>query len=451
MKTSNLKEKVDKLPQTPGSYIFKDNSGKVIYVGKAKNLKSRVKSYFSLQASSDFKTAELVKRINDLDFIKVDSEFEAIILEAELIKKYRPKYNIVLKDDRSKIYIVIRNDQILISGKKYRLPKIVTARKPELLDSDIVFGPYPNNTVVKKILETSRKIFPFRDCNSSKFAKYRKVNSPCLYGHMGICPSPCVLNDPKSLKNYQKNISGLKKILSGKASSLIKGIEKKMKISSGNENFEDAATYRDLLEKFYYVQKTFREAEEYINNPFLVDEITKKSLQEIMEFLPFLKNLPKRIECYDISNISGKEAVGSMVVAIDGRIEKSEYRRFRIKFKQTPDDFGMMYEVLSRRLSREKVGKDEKSWGVPDLIIVDGGRPQVSAGDQVLKDLNLGIPLVGLAKKFEALVYKDGSEFIEKQFPKDSFGMKLVINLRDESHRFAQSYHHLLRKKSFLK
>ena len=160
MKTSNVVQKVENLPQTPGSYIFKDSTGKVIYVGKAKNLKARVKSYFSVNIPSDFKTAELVRRINDLEFIKVDSEFEAIILEAELIKKYKPKYNIVLKDDRSKIYIVIRNDLITLSEKKYKLPKVITARKPDLKETDIVFGPYPNNVVVRNILTTSRKIFP---------------------------------------------------------------------------------------------------------------------------------------------------------------------------------------------------------------------------------------------------------------------------------------------------
>lgn len=450
MKTSNISQKVESLPQTPGSYIFKDAGGKVIYVGKAKNLKSRVKSYFSVSIPSDFKTAELVSKINDLEFIKVGSEFEALILEAELIKKYRPKYNIVLKDDKSRIYIVIRDDVISISGKKYKSPKVITSRKPDLKDSDVVFGPYPNNVVVRKILTTSRKIFPFRDCNYTKFVKYRKISSPCLYGHMGICPSPCLASEPSDLSSYKKNISGLKKILSGNATGLIKNIKKKMQTYSENEKFEEAAVYRDLLDKFYFVQKTFREAEEYINNPYLIDDINKKSLEEIKDFLPFLKNLPRRIECYDISNISGKEAVGSMVVSINGSIDKSEYKRFKIKFKKTPDDFGMMYEVLYRRLKRELPGSDVKSWGLPDLIVVDGGKPQVSSASDVLKDLGIFVPVVGIAKKFETLVYKEGEEFYEKRFPNDSLGMKLIIRLRDESHRFAQSYHHLLRKKSLV-
>ncbi len=448
MKSSNLKEKIDKLPQVPGSYIFKDTSGKVIYVGKAKNLRSRVKSYFSLEKPSDFKTSELVKRINDLDFIKVDSEFEAIILEAELIKKYKPKYNIVLKDDRTKIYIVIRNENVKISGKNYRIPKVITARKPEIRENDIIFGPFPNNIVVKNILRTSRKIFPFRDCNLPKFSKYMKLKSPCLYGHMGICYSPCIYNSSEEILAYKKVIFSLKKLLGGNVTKLTNDIQKKMKKSSREENFEEAASYRDLLEKFYYVQKTFREAEEYIDNPYLVDDIDRKSMSDIKEFLPILNKLPKRIECYDISNVSGKEAVGSMVVSLDGKIEKREYKRFKIRFKDKPDDFGMMYEVLYRRLKREVENQQEKSWGIPDLIIVDGGKPQVSAGSKVLEDLGVNLPLVGIAKKNETLVYKKSQEFVEKTFPKDSYGMRLIIRLRDESHRFAQNYHHLLRKKS---
>jgi len=445
VESSNLREKVNNLPQLPGSYIFKDSSGKVIYVGKAKNLRSRVKSYFSVDIPSDFKTAELVRRISDLDFIQVDSEFEAIILEAELIKKYRPKYNIVLKDDKSKIYIVIRKEEIDINGKLINLPKVVTARKPELLGSDIVFGPFPNNIVVKNILGTSRKIFPFRDCSVSKFTKYKKIESPCLYGHIGLCTSPCLKNSTIEISLYKQNISGIKKVLSGNVSSFISRTEKQMEKYSKEEDFEKALVCRDILQKFYYVQKTFRDARDYIDNPYLIDDLSKKAIEEISSFLPFLKAPPKRIECYDISNISGKEAVGSMVVAIDGKIDKSEYRKFKIKLKNKPDDFEMMYEVLYRRL---KSGIKNKS--LPDLIVVDGGKPQVSSGTEVLEDLDIEVPLVGIAEKNETLVYKDNGVFVEANHPKDGYGMKLIIRLRDEAHRFAQNYHHTLMKKTIV-
>jgi excinuclease ABC subunit C len=448
VKTSNLREKVDNLPQSPGSYIFKDSSGKVIYVGKAKNLRNRVKSYFSFGIPKDFKTSELVRRINDLEFIKVDSEFEAILLEAELIKKYRPKYNIVLKDDKSKIYIVIRNEILKISEKNYRIPKVIALRKPGITGRDIVFGPYPNYVVVRNILATSRKIFPFRDCSTSKFSKYMRIKSPCLYGHIGLCTAPCVNYNPVALLEYRKNISGLKKLLSGRITKLTSGIKKEMEEDSRNEKFENAAYKRDLLEKFYYVQRTFREAEEYMNNPYLIDDIGKKSIEDVKSMLPFLKKIPARMECYDISNISGKEAVGSIVVAINGKIDKGEYRKFRIKFKQKPDDFAMIYEVLYRRLKRETKKDEKKSWGMPDLVIVDGGKPQVTAGESAVKDLDLTIPVIGLAKKYETIVYMEDGVFKEKNFPKNSLGMRLIINLRNEAHRFAQSYHHLLREKS---
>jgi excinuclease ABC subunit C len=448
VKTSNLRKKVDNLPQVPGSYIFRDSSGKVIYVGKAKNLRSRIRSYFTLKHPSDFKTSELVKRINDIDFIKVDSEFEAVILEAELIKKYRPKYNIVLKDDKSKIYIVIRNEKVNISGKNCALPRVITARKNQIKTGDLTFGSFPNNMVVKNILRTARKIIPFRDCSTTKFMKYKRSGSPCLYGHMEICPAPCVNDKKEELKKYGENISSLKKLLSGKVSKLVSGIEKKMLESSENEEYEEASKYRDLLKKFFYVQKTFREASEYMENPYLIDDISRRAVEEIRDNLPLLRKLPKRIECYDISNISGKEAVGSMVVAVEGKIDISEYKRFKIKFKEKPDNFGMMREVLYRRLRREKKDEKIKSWGKPDLIIVDGGKSQVSAAKEAMDELGLEIPLVGLAKKEETIVYKDGDNFAELTLPKDSYGMKLIIRLRDESHRFAQSYHHLLRKKS---
>jgi excinuclease ABC subunit C len=194
------------------------------------------------------------------------------------------------------------------------------------------------------------------------------------------------------------------------------------------------------------VQKTFRDAGDYIDNPYLIDDLSKKAIEEISGFLPFLKTSPKRIECYDISNISGKEAVGSMVVAVNGKIDKSEYRKFKIKLKNKPDDFGMIYEVLYRRLK-----SGIKNGSLPDLIIVDGGKPQVSSGMEVLKELDVEIPLIGIAEKNETLVYKDDSVFVEINPPKDNYGMRLIIRLRDEAHRFAQSYHHTLMKKTIIR
>ncbi|MFZ2664239.1 MAG: UvrB/UvrC motif-containing protein, partial [Patescibacteria group bacterium] len=370
------------------------------------------------------------------------------------IKKYKPKYNIILKDDKSYIYIVVRNEKVSISGKFISLPKVITARKTEIQDKDIFFGPYPNSSVTKNILGTIRKVFQYRDCSSSKFSRYEKLQSPCLFGHINLCSMPCVLKSSEDIKKYKGSIKNIKKILSGEAVKMISGIKKEMKRYSKSMEYEKAALYRNLLSKFSYIQNTFRDATEYIDNPYLVQDTTNKSMEEIIGIVPLLNNKPKRIECYDISNLSGKEAVGSMVVATNGKIDKKEYRRFKIKFKDTPDDYGMMYEVLSRRLSREsknkKISKSNKlqSWGVPDLIVVDGGRPQVSAAYQVMQDLQINIPLVGIAKKYETLVSKQGDDFDERRVDKSNLGMRLLITLRDESHRFAQRYHHLLRQKS---
>lgn len=444
IRDGKLINKLKSLPQLPGSYIFKDKGGNVIYVGKAKNLRSRVGSYFNIDFDSGTKTSALVRKINDIEFIEVSSEFEALILEAELIRKYKPHYNIVLKDDRSYIYIVIRNDLLYVAGKKHKLPKIITARKNQIEQNDIFFGPFPNATVVKNVMRTIRKVVPFRDCSPAKFNRYEKLKSPCLYGHLGLCSAPCLSEN--IIPTYKKDISYAKKILMGGSSKLVSSIKKNMKKYSEEQEYEKAKEYRNLLTKFNYLEQSFKDATEYINNPYLIEDITKKALTEIKTILN-LRSIPKRIECYDVSNLSGKQAVSSMVVASDGKIDKSQYRKFKIKFKDTPDDFGMMYETLSRRFKTSSKKKIE-AWPIPDLVILDGGTPQVSACAQVMEDLNLHIPFAGLAKKQETLVIKHSDGFKEVLISKDNEGMRLIIHLRDEAHRFAQNYHHLLRRKS---
>lgn len=437
---------MNNLPQRPGVYLFSNSEGQIIYVGKAKSLKSRVGSYFKINLDTSSKTHALVSNINDVNFIEVTSELEALILEAELIKKYDPKYNIQLKDDKSYLYLAIRNEFLKTSFGKIRLPSVLALRKNQVKSNDVNFGPYPSGNIVKYIVKTIRKLFPYRDCSQSKFAKYNKLKSPCLFGHIKMCPAPCVYSNSEDLKSYQDNIKKIKNLLSGKTESVLKDIEKQMQFASKSLDFEKAAKYRDLLNKFNYVRQNFRSADDYIDNPYLIDDITQASLKALVEVLPFLKKEPLRIECYDISNISGKEAVGSMVVATDGKIDKLEYKRFKVNFKNTPDDFDMLYEVLYRRFNHHPDIKNKlKKWPVPDLVVLDGGKGQVSAGLAALQDLGLEVPLIGLAKKFETIVLSDKTEV---KLPHDNAGLKLLIQLRDESHRFAQKYHHLLRKKS---
>jgi excinuclease ABC subunit C len=357
-----LLEKVSNLPLTPGIYKFKDTKGEIIYVGKAKNLKSRVGSYFQDNLDLATKTYALVQRIADMEFVEVQSELEALLLEAELIRKYYPKYNIALKDDKSYLYIVIRNEKFEIVGKKADIPKIITARKPDLLEKDIVYGPYPDGGTAKYIVKTVRKIFPFRDCSGAKFNRYKNVGKPCLYGHIGLCSAPCTQNI--SVEDYRVDIARIKNLLSGRSTRIVNYLKKEMDLAAKNEQFERATTFRNILQKFEYVSQSFRNPDKYIENPYLVEDLVTQSLDELVNNVPILKTFPKRIECYDISNISGKESVGSMVVATNGRIDKSEYRKFRIKLKNAPDDFGMMREVLERRLNND--------WEKPDLIVLDG-------------------------------------------------------------------------------
>jgi len=442
--SSNLKAKLGNLPTTPGVYIYEDAQGEIIYVGKAKNLKSRVSSYFRLTLDRTSKTFALVSNINDMRIIEVESELEALILEAELIKKHMPQFNISLKDDKSYLYLGIRSEKVDVDGKLTNVQKVATFRKPDTFRYQYYYGPFPDGGSVKKLVRTLRKIFPFRDCSTNKYNKYKKLKTPCLYGHLNLCPAPCVNGTPV-LPVYKSNIRTINSILSGKTSKLINAMEKQMKGYSTSENYEKAATIRDTLQKFRYVRQSFRLPGEYIENPYLLDDLARSALENLLKIVPVLKQLPTRIECYDISNISGKEAVGSMVTAINGRIDKREYKRFRIKAKSTPDDFFMLYEVLFRRLLHETDPK-RKSWGLPSLIVLDGGKGQLSSGMEVMTRLNLDIPMIGLAKKEETVVYYDNG-FHEIVPGTDNPGMRLLINLRDESHRFAQKYHHMLRSR----
>jgi excinuclease ABC subunit C len=432
-----LREKAKSLPTVPGIYKFKDDSGEIIYVGKAKVLKNRVRSYFQGNLDVTSKTYALVQRIREIEYVEALSELEALILEAELIKKFRPKYNIALKDDKSYLYIVIRNERFDMRGKKVSVPKVVTARRTDLMEKDIVFGPYPDGSTAKYIVRTIRKLFPYRDCSAAKFNRYKNLGNPCLYGYLGLCSGPCAGNI--SMEEYKKDIKRVKRFLSGDSSKITDTIRREMSKASKRQEFERAAELRDMLQKFDYVRQSFKTANKYIENPYLVEDLITKSLDELVANIPELQTLPQRIECYDIANISGKEAVGSMVVSTNGRLDSSEYRKFKIKLKDEPDDFGMMREVLNRLLKND--------WPVPDLIVLDGGKGQLSTILNLFEELGVSIPIIGLAKRYETIVYRENGVFMELNLPKDNEGLKLLQRLRDEAHRFAQKYHHNLRLK----
>jgi len=445
MVSDKLNAKLNNLPTVPGVYKYFDIEGRVIYVGKAKNLRNRVKSYFRIKFDEDTKTKALVENIFDLEYIEVSTELEALILEEKLVKKFQPKYNILLKDDKSFLYIVLRNDSVKVGDSLINFPVVFSARKTDLQSKDIYFGPYPRAEVAKYVLRTLRKIIPFRDCSKSKFRNYQKLGQPCLYGHIGLCQAPC--NGKISKTDYLKDISKVKRFLDGKFKKIIDDVVLEMKSASKKEEFEKAAKLRDIIKKFEYLTINTSKIDSFVENPLLIEDIISKSLDNLLKYFPNLKEYPERIECYDISNLSGKEATASMTVALNGRLTNREYRRFKIKFKNTPDDYSMMQEVLKRRFKRSLI---DDSWKLPNLLVLDGGKGQLSAGNQVLKEMGIDVAMISLAKREEILIYMDGNEFVEVKLDRTDESLKLIQRLRDEAHRFAKKYHHQLRVKKLL-
>ncbi len=445
MSSAKLQEKVNNLPMVPGVYKFFDQEGTVIYVGKAKNLRNRVKSYFRVKFDEDTKTKALVENIVDVEFIEVSTELEALILEEKLVKKFQPRYNILLKDDKSFLYIVLRSEKVKIGGNEVDYPVVFSARKTDLQKSDLYYGPYPRSEVAKYVLRSLRKIIPFRDCSKSKFRNYQKIGQPCLYGHIGLCQAPCLGKVSKI--DYLRDLSKIKRFLDGNFKKIIDDIIKNMKDASKNEEFEKAAKLRDIIKKFEYLTINTSKIDSIAENPLLIEDMIAASLDNLLNYFPVLKEYPERIECYDISNTSGKEATASMTVAINGRLTNREYRRFKIKFKDSPDDFEMMREVLRRRFKRSLI---DDAWKLPNLIVLDGGKGQLSAGTSVLKEMGIDVAMISIAKKEEILIYSRGDDFFEVKLPKTDESLKLIQRLRDEAHRFAKKYHHELRIKKLL-
>ena len=398
------------IPDSPGVYIYKNSENKIIYIGKAVSLKKRVSQYFRSDEALGYKTKQLVSQIAKIDFHVVGSEIEALILESSLIKQYRPKFNSQLKDDKSYIYITISKDKI---------PLIKPAFKSNLNPNAIFFGPFPDSTAVKSLLKTIRVIFPF----------YSSVHGPkkCLYCHLGLCPGP----NP-DIKEYKKNVLRIKHVLNGNFSKLISRLEKEMLAFSKAENFEMAKTRRDQINSLNYIISGWKNLSNLYQKVDLQEDQVSKALRDLKTILapyfPDLKNI-NRFEAYDISNLGSKYFVGSMTVFQQGRIAKDEYRQFKIYSKITPDDQFMIKEVIYRRLKHPE-------WKMPDFILVDGGKPQVSAANRVSPT----IPIIGLAKREETIVIKIGDSWEEIKLPKNSPSLLLLQQLRDEAHRFANNY-----------
>ncbi len=421
------------LPSKPGVYIFKAGNGDVIYVGKAKDLKKRISNYFSNKAL-DSKTLRLVGEAKNLDHIVVGSEIEAFLLEASLIKKYKPLYNIKLSDDKFYPYLKIGN----IKNAKNEIPYVVITRKTGEKNASY-FGPYTNVTDLKIILRILRRIFPFQSVKNHPPKR-------CLYNHLKLCP--CIPVFPERLPEYRKNLKSLTSFLEGGKEKVVKELLGEQKEYIKLEEFEKASEIQKKIEKIDFITQENYNPFKYEEKPdFYFERIKAEvaSLSEILNKYALDVGNLHRIECYDISNFSGKNATGSMVVFINGDVSKNDYRRFKIKFKKTPDDFEMHREVARRRIARE-------DWEKPNLMVIDGGKGQVSAVLQAHAETNYKVPVIGLAKREETIVVPVktglGLDFLEVKLPTSTPGINLLRRIRDEAHRFAITYHKLLRRRA---
>ena len=420
----------EKIPRITGVYKFYDKRGKIIYVGKAKDLKKRIGFYFQDKKNLDAKTFSLREQIKYIKIVILEREFEALVLESRLIARYQPKYNLIWKDERHYIYIKITAD-------KY--PRVLLSRK----SSEKLYGPFPSTRIAGRVLLNIRKIFPY--C-----AQNPRNKKACFYRHLSLC-SPCpaeiMMMDPnnalKKRKEYLKNIRNIKNLLSLKTSKLQTIMIKKMNVHSKNKQYEKAREIRDKLNELNNLLRTFDTVSKFTSDPYYTVKKWSDEQNKIYNLLKlYFPNLKKihKIECYDISNISGLMTAGSLVVFRKGVPDKDFYRRFKIRAKRSADDFSSLQEVIRRRMKHTE-------WSLPELMVIDGGKPQIIAVMEVLSNLGCAVPVVGLAKKNEELVIYSEGLFKKILLPGNSQALHLVQRLRDEAHRFAHNYHQKLRIK----
>lgn len=436
-----LQVKLKELPNDPGVYFHKDKSGTIIYVGKAAKLKNRVRQYFQKSRNRDPKTEALVADIYDTDWMVVESELEALFLEAEMIRRYMPRYNILLRDDKAMSYIRIDYDS--------DYPTVSTTRRP-LDDGARYFGPYFSVYGVRQALKVLRRVFPF----ATRRTPGQKRAS--LYYHIGLDPG--LESGKTSLEAYRANLRKLINVIEGKRTVVVRELEKDMKQAAKAQDFERAAKLRNQLFSLQNLHKQI-----IFSDKEFLDISKDHALNELVDLLK-LEGFPKRIEGYDISHMSGTDVVASMVVFTNGVSDKGEYRKFKTK-KDQNNDFYNMHETIKRRLSEKNI----KAWGKPDLFLIDGGKGQLDAALRARDEMGQGtIPFIGLAKREEQIVIAPArsnvaldqtvlqklggfmaasEDFILVNVPHSSNLVKLLQRIRDESHRFAVSYHSVLKRK----
>jgi excinuclease ABC subunit C len=400
------------LPKASGVYSFWDKN-ECIYIGKAINIQNRVKSHFFQPSYRDHL---YIDKVVKMGYFETNSEIEALILEASLIKKYQPKFNVIWKDDKNYFYVVVTNTE--------RPVVFITHQKTE--DAEYI-GPFVEGTPLKKTLRYLRKVFPY-------YTVKKHPKNKCTYCHLGLCPGP----DP-DLKEYKKNLNKLILILQGKRNAVLNSLKKEMNAYAKANKFEDAGKVRDRI---LHIEQIMSHAG-VIARESLPLETWDKTEQVLCGILDIKK--ANKIECYDISNIQGKLAVGSMVVFVDGNPDKSQYKKFRIKMENEPNDIAMLKEVLQRRFAHPE-------WTFPEIVLIDGGIAQLNAGINAKKYLPAGrqVKVISIAKGKQELWIENRKEPIPLKILQQEI-YNLVKHLDDEAHRFAITYHKKLRKKDLLK
>jgi len=414
------KNKINNLPKTPGVYCFTEKTGNrsphILYIGKAVNIQNRAKDHFLQPTYHD---NLFINKVDKIGYLETNSEIEALILEASLIKKYRPRFNIMWRDDKNYFYVAVaQNDQ--------KIPYIFITHRPSYIQTranTLYIGPFVEGTALKKTLRFLRRIFPYYTSR-----KHPKVK--CTYCHLGLCPG---INP--NLADYKKNIKNLILILRGKKGAVLQPLREEMKQFSKKENFEMAAKIRDRINSLEKIMLHCHVIENKSYSPTIPD-IAKKLQSLIGSPKPV-----KRIEAYDVSNIQGKYATGSMVVFINGVPEKKQYKKFKIKIEKKPNDIAMLKEVLERRFSH-------KDWRYPEAMLIDGGKAQFNLALRIKKNKN--IKILSIAKgKGEIFVENKKGPIAIKSLPREI--QNLILRLNNEAHRFAIGYHKKLRREAILK
>ncbi|MFP4222780.1 MAG: excinuclease ABC subunit UvrC [Phycisphaeraceae bacterium] len=437
LKLDQLLTKARGLPKAPGVYLMKDAKGVVVYVGKASRLPARVSSYFVPSADLGPKKQQMLDLVDDFDFVQCETEWEALLTENRLIKDIQPRFNARLTDDKTYPYLVITTRE--------DFPGVYITRSPGDFKGAKVYGPFTASGALRESVQLLQRVFKFRTCHLEieEGEDSRRFFRPCLLHPINRCTAPCAAKIDKDA--YREDIQRLIRFLESKRSVMLREMRQEMDAAAAELQFEKAATLRDQIKAIEKLDQRGRagqnwqpEAESFYQDP-------KKGLESLRRALGLGEPI-RYIECFDIAHLQGGETVGSKVAFIDGRPLKNEYRRYRVKSVEGGnDDYASIREVVSRRY--REAGRGQELY--PDVIVIDGGLGQLHAAMEVFGDLDVKPPMViSLAKKEELIYTQAKSEPI--RLGRENPGLRLCQHIRDEAHRFAQHYHHILRRKKVL-